>query len=77
MRQPAARVQRTCWGAGAGGLRGVSHPFGPASVRGGGGSKRYAALFVGPRKGNQPMACTLALWWLKFGPTESAGGGGG
>ena len=21
------------------------------------------------------MACTLALWWLKFGPTEGGGGG--
>ena len=21
-------------------------------------------------KGNQPTACTLALWWLKFGPTS-------
>ena len=24
---------------------------------------------------NQPTACTLALWWLKFGPTGGGGGG--
>ena len=24
-------------------------------------------------KGNQPTACTLALWWLKFGPSEPLG----
>ena len=27
--------------------------------------------------GGQPTACTLALWWLKLGPTECRGGGGG
>ena len=27
--------------------------------------------------GGQPTACTLALWWLKFGLTEIQGGGGG
>ena len=25
----------------------------------------------------QPTACLLALWWLKFGPTEGEVGGGG
>ena len=58
-RSGCASLQRGCegraGGQGVGGLRGVSHPFGPASVEGGGGgSKRYAALFVGPQKGTSP-----------------------
>ena len=36
---------------------------------GGEGSKRPAPCFLAPIGGNQPTACTLALWWLKFGPT--------
>ena len=24
-------------------------------------------------KGNEPTTCTLALWWLKFGPTKIQG----
>ena len=49
---------------------------GPISVGGVGAAKGLLPCFLVP-KGNQPTACTLALWWLKFGPTEGAGGGGG
>ena len=41
-----------------------------------GAAKGLLPWFLVP-KGNQPTACTLALWWLKFGPTEGRGGGGG
>ena len=41
-----------------------------------GAAKGLLPCFLVP-KGNQPTACTLALWWLKFGPTEIWGGGGG
>ena len=41
-----------------------------------GAAKSLLPSFLVP-KGNQPTACTLALWWLKFGPTEQSGGGGG
>ena len=41
-----------------------------------GAAKGLLPCFLVP-KGNQPTACTLALWWLKFGPTETGGGGGG
>ena len=41
-----------------------------------GAAKGLLPCFLVP-KGNQPTACTLALWWLKFGPTESLGGEGG
>ena len=41
---------------------------------GGGGSKKSAPCFLVPN-GGQPTASTLALWWLKFGPTEGLGGG--
>ena len=34
-----------------------------------GAAKGLLPCFLVP-KGNQPTACTLALWWLKFGPTE-------
>ena len=48
----------------------------PPRVGGGvGAAKGLLLCFVVP-KGNQPTACTLALWWLKFGPTETPGGGG-
>ena len=42
----------------------------------GGGVSRYPVwgagacpMFSGPQQGVQPTASTLALWWLKFGPT--------
>ena len=65
---------RACLGGGGGGP-----PFGPAPflLGGGGGvgaAKGLLRCFLVP-KGNQPTACTLALWWLKFGPTDSEGGG--
>ena len=46
--------------------------------RGGGvgAAKSLLPSFLVP-KGNQPTACTLALWWLKFGPTEVQEGGWG
>ena len=52
--------------------------FGPAPflLGGVGAAKGLLPCFLVP-KGNQPTACTLALWWLKFGPTEGGGGGGG
>ena len=40
-----------------------------------GAAKGLLPCFLVP-KGNQPTACTLALWGLKFGPTELRGGGG-
>ena len=57
---------------------GGGSPFGPAPfLLGGrvGAAKSLLPSFLVP-KGNQPTACTLALWWLKFGPTEAMGGGG-
>ena len=62
---------------GGGGCAGPA--FGPISVGGGGGAaKGLLPCFLVP-KGDQPTACTLALWWLKFGPTRGSGfrGGGG
>ena len=60
-------------GGGAGGPA-----FGPALflLGGGGAAKGLLPCFLVPN-GNQPTACTLALWWLKFGPTEGVWGGGG
>ena len=57
---------------------GAGPAFGPAPflLGGVGAAKGLLPCFLVP-KGNQPTACTLALWWLKFGPTESGGGGGG
>ena len=51
--------------------------FGPAPflLGGVGAAKGVLPCFLVP-KGNQPTACTLALWWLKFGPTECRGVGG-
>ena len=37
---------------------------------GGGAAKGLLPCFPVP-KGDQPTACTLALWWLKFGPTRA------
>ena len=61
---------------GGGGCAGPA--FGPALflLGGLGAAKGLLPCFLVP-KGNQPTACTLALWWLKFGPTETPGGGGG
>ena len=56
-------------GRGGGGVCRACFRPGPISVWGGRG-------FLVP-KGNQPTACTLALWWLKFGPTECVWGGRG
>ena len=63
---------RACGGGG-----GAGPAFGPAPflLGGVGAAKGLLPCFLVP-KGNQPTACTLALWWLKFGPTESKGGGG-
>ena len=57
---------------------GAGPAFGPAPflLGGVGAAKGLLPCFLVP-KGNQPTACTLALWWLKFGPTEPLGGGGG
>ena len=69
-----------CEGARAcGGGGGCAGPaFGPAPflLGGVGAAKGLLPCFLVP-KGNQPTACTLALWWLKFGPTEGGGWGGG
>ena len=61
---------RACGGGG-----GAGPAFGPAPflLGGVGAAKGLLPCFLVPKK-NQPTACTLALWWLKFGP---AGGGGG
>ena len=63
-----------------GGGGGAGPAFSPAPfLLGGGGvgaAKGLLPCFLVP-KGNQPTACTLALWWLKFGPTGERGGGGG
>ena len=56
--------------AGGGGCAGPA--FGPISF--GGAAKGLLPCFLVP-KGDQPTACTLALWWLKFGPTRGSGGG--
>ena len=57
--------------AGRGGGGGAA--FGGLATRGGGG-KRPAPCFLAPSGGSQPTACTLALWWLKLGPTGGEGG---
>ena len=65
---------RACGGGGGG----AGPAFGPAPflLGGVGAAKGLLPCFLVPKR-NQPTACTLALWWLKFGPTESGGGGGG
>ena len=63
-------------------MRGGGGVLGLLSVRphfcwgGVGAAKGLLPCFLVPKR-NQPTACTLALWWLKFGPTEGLGGGGG
>ena len=61
-----------------GGGGGAGPAFGPAPflLGGVGAAKGLLPCFLVPTR-NQPTACTLALWWLKFGPTEPRGGGGG
>ena len=61
-----------------GGGGGAGPAFGPAPflLGGVGAAKGLLPCFLVPTR-NQPTACTLALWWLKFGPTDSAVGGGG
>ena len=61
-----------------GGGGGAGPAFGPAPflLGGVGAAKGLLPYFLVP-KGNQPTACTLALWWLKFGPTGGVGGGRG
>ena len=61
-----------------GGGGGAGPAFGPAPflLGGVGAAKGLLPCFLVPKR-NQPTACTLALWWLKFGPTEWKGGGGG
>ena len=50
----------------------------PISVGQGGigAAKSLLPSFLVP-KGNEPTACILALWWLKFWPTEYLLGGRG
>ena len=61
-----------------GGGGGAGPAFGPAPflLGGVGAAKGLLPCFLVPKR-NQPTACTLALWWLKFGPTEGRGGEGG
>ena len=58
-------------GVGGGGLFPVALP------RGWGGAAKGPPPISWSPTGGQPTACTLALWWLEFGPTGSLGGGGG
>ena len=63
--------------AGGGGGGGAVLGLLPAPfLLGGGAAKGLLPCFLVP-KGDQPTACTLALWWLKFGPTRLSRGGGG
>ena len=61
-----------------GGGGGAGPAFGPAPflLGGVGAAKGLLPCFLVPTR-NQPTACTLALWWLKFGPTECRSGVGG
>ena len=76
MCRPAVRVRGHVGGGGGGGAGLLLVP--PRFCWGGGvgAAKSLLPSFLVP-KGNQPTACTLALWWLKFGPTEGVVGGGG
>ena len=75
LRSPCVGLQCGCEGmlGGGPGLLSVRAHFCWGGV---GAAKGLLPCFLVP-KGNQPMACTLALWWLKFGPTENFWGGGG
>ena len=71
MCRPAVRVRgHAGGGGGVPGLPAVQPHFCWGGV---GAVKGLLRCFLVP-KGNQPTACTLALWWLKFGPTEVRGG---
>ena len=76
MWRPAVSARVRGHAGGGGGCAGPA--FGPAPflLGGVGAAKGLLPCFLVP-KGNQPTACTLALWWLKFGPTEAPRGGGG
>ena len=54
---------------GGGGLLGLLSVRPHFCWGGGGAAKGLLPFFVVPKR-NQPTACTLALWWLKFGPIE-------
>ena len=63
---------RAWWGGGVPGLLSLRPHF----YRGGvGAAKGLLPCFLVP-KGHHPSTCTLALWWLKCGPTECVGAGG-
>ena len=66
MCRPAVRVQGHAGGGGP------AFGLAPFLLGGVGAAKGLLPCFLVP-KGNQPTACTLALWWLKFGPTEPEG----
>ena len=72
MCRPAVRVRGHAEGGGVPGLLAVRPQF----CWGGGVVTGLVPCFLVP-KGNQPTACTLALWWLKFGPTGGPEGGWG
>ena len=57
-----AGVGRGVGGGGGGGFRWPCH------LGGGGGAKGPPPIYWS-QQGGQPTACTLALWWLDFGPT--------
>ena len=58
-------------GMGGGGAFPVALPPGGG---GEGGGKSLPPIYWSPT-GAQPTACTLALWWLNFGPTGVGSGG--
>ena len=74
-REPTPRsgclVRLTEGGGGGGGAElGVGGGGVAVPCRGGGGGGAKACpVFSGPQQWVQPTASTLALWWLKFGPT--------
>ena len=65
------------WGLGGGGGGGLGRCRWPCHVGGGRGAAKGPPPFHWSPTGVQPMACTLALWWLRFGPTEGRYGGTG
>ena len=71
---PCVGLQCGCEGMLGGGVPGLLSVWPHFCWEGVGAAKGLLPCFLVP-KGNQPTACTLALWWLKFGPTEGRGGG--
>ena len=67
---------RACFGGGGGRVPSLLSHLPHFCWGGVGAAKGLLPRFLVP-KWTQPRACTLALWWLKFGPTEGQGGGGG